>query len=209
MAATGAPNAYVLNLYELQNVVTNAGGVGTNTLSTAVAQIQQMVLFDTKQIKANILGTFDTSTIQVIDPFTTSTTVIGGQLIISAAGTPGIGKYLTCVDTLGTAEWLPFSAPSDREWKKDIRPLEDAGTILQGIHGVRFCWKETGVSDVGVIAQDIAIALPEAYIERTATRPAMVEYTKIIPVLVETVKDLQRRVAELEGIIYLDNSSTD
>ena len=199
MAATGAPNNFVLNLYELQNVITSAGGgTSTDSLSTAVAQIQQMVLFDTKEIKANILGTFDSGSIQVQSPFATSTTVIGGELIISAAGTPGIGKYLTCTDNLGTAEWLPFAMPSDREWKKDIRPLEDAAAILDGIHGVRFRWKESGRADVGVIAQDVARVLPEGYMEGSGSRPAMVEYLKIIPVLVEAVKGLQRRVEALE-----------
>ena len=199
MAATGAPNNFVLNLYELQNVITSAGGTtSTDSLSTAVSQIQQMVLFDTKEIKANILGAFDSSTIQVQTPFTTSTTVIGGQLIISAAGTPGLGKYLTCTDTLGTAEWLPLAMPSDREWKKDIRPLEDAAAIIDGIHGVRFRWKESGRADVGVIAQDVARVLPEGYMESSGARPAMVEYLKIIPVLVEAVKGLQRRVEVLE-----------
>ena len=195
MATTGAANSFVLNITELQNVITNAGGAAPN-LSNAVAQIQEMVLYDTKTIKANILGSFNTGNVQVADPL--STTTIAGQLIISN-GSPGIGKYLTCVDSVGTAEWTTFAMPSDRAWKREIRPIENAGEILEGLHGVRFRWR-SGFPDVGVIAQDVQMVLPEAFIPGGEGRPARVEYHKIIPVLIETVKGLERRVRELEAL---------
>jgi hypothetical protein len=194
MATTGAANTFVVNITELQNVITNAGGAAPN-LSNAVAQIQEMVIYDTKEIKANILGSFNTGSIQVNDPFSNTTTV--NQLIITG-GSPGIGKYLTCQDSLGTAQWTTFAQPSDRDWKEDIKPIENAGAILEGLHGVRFKWK-SGSSDVGVIAQDVFTVLPEAYIPGGEGRPARVEYHKIIPVLIETVKELEKRVNELES----------
>jgi len=194
MATTGAANSFVVNITELQNVITNAGGAAPN-LSNAVAQLQEMVIYDTKEIKANILGTFNTGSIKVNDPFTTSATTVG-QLIITG-GSPGIGKYLTCKDNLGTAEWTTFAQPSDRAWKDDIQPIQNAGAILEGLHGVRFKWK-SGSSDVGVIAQDVQEVLPEAFIPGGEGRPARVEYHKIIPVLIETVKALEKRVRELE-----------
>jgi hypothetical protein len=96
MATTGAANSFVLNITELQNVVTSAGGP-VASLNAAVAQLQQMVLFDTKQIKADSVVPFSASNTSM------SNTVIGGSLVISAAGTPGLGKYLTCIDSVGTA----------------------------------------------------------------------------------------------------------
>ena len=186
MAATGAANNFVLNITELQNVITSAGGP-TATLNAAVAQIQQMVLFDTKQIKANSVVPFDSAAT------TTSNTNINGSLVISAAGTPGVGKYLTCIDTTGTAEWQTLAIPSDARFKMNIRPLADAHIILNGLHGVRFEWVG-GSSDIGVIAQDVEKVLPEAF---KAGYPATVEYHKIIPVLIEAIKDLQFQVEAL------------
>lgn len=195
MATTGGANPFVVNLTELQNVITSAGGTAPS-LSNAVAQLQQMVLYDTKEIRANILNSFDTGSISVNSPLGPTTT-IGGALIISAAGSPGIGKYLTCTDTIGTAEWQPPAAPSDRALKANIRPIGDAWAVLEGLHGVRFEWHNGGRTDVGVIAQDVEKVLPEAFV-RPSSGPAMVEYHKIIPVLIETVKGLERRVSELE-----------
>lgn len=184
MATTGAANSFVLNIVELQNVITSSAGPAAN-LNTAVAQLQQMVLFDTKQIKADTVVPFSASNT------TLSNTVIGGGLVISAAGTPALGKYLTCIDGAGTAEWRA-GAPSDARYKTNIRPLE-AGAILEGLRGVRFNWLN-GEPDVGVLAQDVEKVLPEAW---HAGAPATVEYHKIIPVLIEAVKGLQAEVKAL------------
>ncbi len=123
------------------------------------------------------------------------TTVISGPLQITGAGVPGVGKYLTCMDVAGTAEWQTPAIPSDKRWKEEIRAIEKAPAILEGLHGVRFRWKETGIEDVGVIAQDVAAVLPEAVEEGN---PMRVHYHKMIPVMIETIKGLERRVEELE-----------
>jgi len=186
MATTGGANGFVLNIVELQNVITSAGGPSA-TLNTAVAQLQQMVLFDTKQIKADSVVPFTASNTSM------SNTVIGGSLVISAAGTPGLGKYLTCIDTAGTAEWRTLAVPSDARFKKNIRPIDDASEILDGLHGARFEWLD-GCKDIGVIAQDVEKVLPEAW---RAGEPATVEYHKIIPVLIEVIKGLKADVKAL------------
>ena len=125
-------------------------------------------------------------------------TTIAGPLRITG-GSPGIGYYLTCMDTVGTAQWQPPGNISDQRWKTDIRPLEDAWNILEHIRGVRFRWSDGGARDVGVIAQDLIPILPEAVIEGVDGRPFMVQYNKIIPVLVECIKNLEARVKTLES----------
>jgi len=190
MATTGGANSFVLNIVELQNVITSSSGPAAS-LNTAVEQLQQMVLFDTKQIKADSVVPFSA-------PGTTlSNTVIGGSLVISA-GAPALGRYLTCIDSVGTAEWRA-GVPSDARFKKNIRPLD--GEILEGLHGVRFEWLN-GVTDVGVVAQDVEKVLPEAW---HAGEPATVEYHKIIPVLIEAVKALKAEVKALNERISSNN----
>jgi hypothetical protein len=100
------------------------------------------------------------------------------------------------MDAIGTAQWQPPGSVSDARRKTGIKTLEGAGQILDGIRGVRFDWL-TGGSDIGVIAQEVAAVLPEAV---HGGDPFVVEYIKIIPVLVEAVKDLRARVAYLEGL---------
>ena len=124
------------------------------------------------------------------------TTRISGPLTLTGTATPGLGYYLTCMDGVGTAQWQPPGSVSDARRKTNIRRIEGASQILEGIRGVRFEWL-TGGSDVGVVAQEVATVLPEAV---HGGDPFVVEYIKIIPVLVEVVKELQARVARLEGL---------
>jgi hypothetical protein len=132
-------------------------------------------------------------------------TTIAGGLRVTGAGTPAFGRYLTCMDALGTAEWQDPGSVSDVRWKEDVRPFEDYWRVLGGIQGVRFRWGGGGVAagrtgaDVGVIAQDVLSVLPEAVIEGIDGRPHRVSYEKLVPVLVEAVKELGARVAELEA----------
>ena len=122
-------------------------------------------------------------------------TTISGPLSITGAATPGLGYYLTCMDGVGTAEWQPPGTVSDARRKTNVRSIEEASRILEGIRGVRFEWL-TGGSDVGVIAQEVATVLPEAV---RGGNPFVVEYWKIVPVLVEVVKELLGRVSTLES----------
>jgi len=124
------------------------------------------------------------------------TTTISGPLTLTGTATPGLGYYLTCMDGVGTAQWQPPGSVSDARRKANIRPIEGASQILEGIRGVRFEWL-TGGSDIGVVAQEVAAVLPEAV---HGGDPFVVEYIKIIPVLVEVVKELLGRVARLEGV---------
>ena len=56
----------VLNIVELQNVVTSASGLTpVSYLSNQVANIQQMVDYERKQINVNAISNFNTSPIQV------------------------------------------------------------------------------------------------------------------------------------------------
>ena len=131
-------------------------------------------------------------------------TTIAGGLRLTTAGTPALGRYLTCMDALGTAEWQDPGSVSDVRWKEGIRQFDDYWRVLDGVQGVRFRWAGDAVAggktgpDVGVIAQDVMAVLPEAVIEGVDGRPHRVAYEKLVPVLVEAVKELRARVEELE-----------
>lgn len=92
---------------------------------------------------------------------------------------------------------------SDYRLKENIQPISDPLYKLDKIHGFNFTWNDLndskiqGSKDVGVIAQDINAVLPEAtkmnddgYME--------VAYHKIIPLLIESVKDLSIQNKKLE-----------
>ena len=60
--------------------------------------------------------------------------------------------------------------------------------------------------DVGVLAQEIEAVLPEAVRDRDSGFKG-VQYDKIIPLLVESIKELNQKVDHLQNILEEKNST--
>lgn len=221
----------VLNIIELQNVVTSASGINpTSYLSNQIMNIQEMVNYDEKRINVNVISNFDISPIQFVSPVNFSDAVsISDNSISSGSTTNGTISTIGTTSSLGlltiggTANLLEltkngsqpfymtatgnatftgsvsannFITSSDGKKKMSIRPITKYATILSTITGVHFKWISTNQDDVGVIAQDLQSVLPEAVVE--TTEGLQVAYMKLIPVLVEAVKNLTDRVNAIE-----------
>ena len=103
------------------------------------------------------------------------------------------------LDTNGNMTAQNFFSVSDQRYKKNISTISDAGSLLKQIRGVRFDWRKDGSPDVGVIAQEVFEVIPEAIVSSMNGSMLTVAYNKIIPLLIETIKDLQARVEVLES----------
>ena len=127
------------------------------------------------------------------------------------------GTGNACSTTTGridaTNDIVAYST-SDKRLKCCIKPIENSLCKVIGVSGNTFNWKElseeetqtihgnTG-KDVGVIAQEIESILPEAVTTRDSGYKA-VNYEKIIPLLIEAIKDLTTKVEKLESKISRD-----
>ena len=98
---------------------------------------------------------------------------------------------------------------SDIRFKENINPIDNALDKLNKIGGYTFDWKseEELVSlhgfkghDVGVIAQEIESILPEVVTTRDSGYKA-VKYEKIVPLLIQAIKEQQEQIKELQDII--------
>ena len=94
---------------------------------------------------------------------------------------------------------------SDERLKENIQPIVDALSKVESISGNTYDWKEGFESihshtghDIGVIAQEIEKVLPEVVIDRETGYKA-VQYEKIVPLLIEAIKELSAKVKELES----------
>ena len=99
-----------------------------------------------------------------------------------------------------TGDIAAFYVPSDRNWKDNITPIPDALNKVLSISGNTFDWNEKSSQlgkDAGVIAQEIQEVLPEAVIEREDGHLS-VSYTKIVPLLIEAVKELSQKIDKLQ-----------
>ena len=109
------------------------------------------------------------------------------------------GSEVASVDSNGRITAQDFLSLSDMRYKTNISTLSDAGSLIKGLRGVEFDWRKDGSHDVGVIAQEVFNVLPEAIVSTGTTHMLNVAYNKIIPYLIETIKDLQLRVEALEA----------
>ena len=90
---------------------------------------------------------------------------------------------------------------SDQRLKDNVTPIEDPLTKVLSISGNTYDWNENSGKeghDVGVIAQEVLEVLPEAVTTRDNGYLA-VDYQKIVPLLVEAVKELSAKVKDLEN----------
>ena len=102
--------------------------------------------------------------------------LMGGLGQLAGAGIQAYGTY------------AGLAAASDKRLKENIVRIETPIDKLKKITGYDFDWKESGEHDVGVIAQELEQVIPEAVIEEDGIKK--VYYHKIIPLLVEAVKEL-------------------
>jgi hypothetical protein len=98
---------------------------------------------------------------------------------------------------------IAFST-SDKNLKDEIKNIESPLDKVTKLNGVTFTWSDkqttyTG-SDVGVIAQEVEEIIPEAVTTRDDGYKA-VKYEKIIPLLIESIKELKEKNEALEAKI--------
>lgn len=99
-----------------------------------------------------------------------------------------------------TEDIIAYYSPSDRNWKDNITPIENPLSKVLSISGNIFDWNEKSNQsgrDLGVIAQEVRDVLPEAVIEREDGHLS-VSYQKLVPLLVEAIKELSSKVEHLE-----------
>ena len=89
------------------------------------------------------------------------------------------------------------NSTSDINLKKDIEVVDSSTEMLNQLRGVKFTWKENDEKSVGVIAQEVEAILPE--LVKGEEGDKSVNYSGLVGVLIEAVKELSARVEELEN----------
>jgi hypothetical protein len=116
--------------------------------------------------------------------------------ILFDTGATNSTTYMTISGGLRVSDDVIAYAISDERVKDNVQPISNALEKLEQITGVSFDWKpESGHlgHDYGVIAQEIEKVLPEVVITRDSGYKA-VKYEKIIPLLIEAIKELKGQI---------------
>ena len=107
---------------------------------------------------------------------------------------------LTDVDLLVTGDITAFST-SDERLKDNIKPIDNPLEKVMKISGNTFSWNENSRNSgdgIGVIAQEVEeLGLPEVVTTRESGYKA-VKYEKLVPLLIEAIKELKHEIDELK-----------
>ncbi len=137
-------------------------------------------------------------------------TIAIGQAVGTSANVQfnsiGVGTTASGVggEIRATGDIVAFFS-SDERLKENIQPIENALQKVNQISGNTYDWKEGFETihshkgtDVGVIAQEIEEVLPQAVVDRETGYKA-VNYEKIVPLLIEAIKQLSAKIDSLEN----------
>ena len=92
---------------------------------------------------------------------------------------------------------------SDSNLKDEIIQIKNSKNIIEELNGVNFIWNQNahkskqGKRDIGLIAQEVERVLPSA-VTKNEDGYLAVNYSKLIPVLLEVVKSQEKRIESLE-----------
>ena len=86
---------------------------------------------------------------------------------------------------------------SDVKLKKDIKTIVNAVDTVSNLRGVTFNWIKNDKTSMGLIAQETEQVLP-FIVQEDPTGGKSINYTALIGILVESIKELNVRVTTLE-----------
>ena len=119
-------------------------------------------------------------------------------------GTTNPGSYKLYVngEAYATGSWTL----SDASLKTDSQPIRDALSKVAKLNGLSFLWRTDEYPDrglpggrhYGLVAQDVEEVLPEVVRDDPSGEKA-VAYSELIPVLVESIKELKAETDELQA----------
>lgn len=138
-------------------------------------------------------------------------TTAGGQLFyskVSSATDRAIATFsssgalrnnpFATVDEYGAISAPGFKSTSSARYKFNICDITGSLELVKQLRGVNFNWKSNNEKDVGLIAEEVNVVVPEVVGKDFEGNPNSVDYSKLVAVLINAVNELTARVEALE-----------
>lgn len=205
-------NPYLLNLVPIFNVANSPTGAltpesvaaslaalaaavdtGTNTLSINTIQPASGGSINMLGI-VDIVGALNVNGYALGANTDGTTQLIGDSIFISSSsGTvssilvEGRSYFQNAMYVSSSVSATAFTTVSDERLKSSVQPLTGALSTLCQLEGVRYTMG--GQQEIGFLAQQVAGVVPEA-VRSTGDGYLGVDYSRIVPLLVESIKEL-------------------
>ena len=98
----------------------------------------------------------------------------------------------------GVVSATEFSATSDIRVKQDILTIENALDKVSQLRGVSYKIKDSGLDNIGLIAQEVELVLPQVVRDNDQGFKS-VTYGNIVGLLIEAIKELKQEIDELKN----------
>jgi len=125
-----------------------------------------------------------------------------GDIATFTAGGSGLQDNPGTNITNGVITAGGYQSSSSERYKTNINPLIGATALVEQLQGVRFDWKdkpEKPKQDIGLIAEQVNQIVPEVVAKNANGECESIDYSKLVPVLINALKELTLRVKELEA----------
>ena len=138
-----------------------------------------------------------------------NTTPNGWGLVMQiSTGNLGVGTSApgAKLHVMGSVLANGYITASDARFKKNIRPILNPITALRQLHGVMYDmntanypqWQFEKATQYGLVAQELEQVFPSMVKTIDSDGHKGIDYVKLIPVLIEGIKDLQQQLEKLE-----------
>src|SRR5579872_212636 len=118
--------------------------------------------------------------------------VLGAPGVNVGIGTPTPSNVFTVAQGAGQAISDGWATYSSRRWKTNIQTLHDALEKVEQLRGVSYDLQANGKHEVGVIAEEVGVVVPEVVTwEKNGKDARSVDYTRLTAVLIEAMKEQQ------------------
>ena len=173
----------------------------SNVSSNAAFRIVQsgdVVMGNDLSITSDLSVTGTGSITQATVSGTITTSNIKGDTALYINGTTTVGGSLSVTGSI-TANGN-ITAFSDKRLKSDIRRIENALDKLTSING--YTYMMNGMTNTGLIAQEVLEILPEAVSGSEDTKYALA-YGNLMGIVVEAIKELREDVEKIKNKISI------
>lgn len=183
----------------IDGVVVGSATVGTD--GSYLLQIPQgsgtLIFFLIADLLAENMFTWEQGAADLLD-LNAITPPVGNNILLNpGGGNVGIGTMNPeqQLHVKGVVLADAHLIPSSRIWKTNINPIEGALSKVQQLQGVSYDWKADGRHDIGLIAEEVAEVIPEVVWGDGRS----IDYSRLVAVLIEAVKEQQDEIDQLKS----------
>ena len=180
-----------LNLSNSQIYYNNSNLLSSNAINGQASLAFQTNSTEIARVTPSGLGIFNNAPAYPLS--VTGNAVINGAIYISsftAAPIAPLGNLYADGDIYARGVFYP----SDPTLKKDISPYISVGLP----EPKQFTWKSSGLRDIGVMADEVAMIEPVC-VQSTQTGRLTVDYAKLVVLCLAELRRLSAEVKELQG----------